>query len=90
MIVSMTPEEEDRTAAVLRILSNSASFMIPISSDSCEILYISHNTCKPLHNLCVCVCVCVCVRVCVCVCMCFNDDNWEQKRKRNKNGNLGY
>ena len=88
MIVSMTPEEEDRTAAVLRILSNSASFMIPISSDSCEILYISHNTCKPLHNLCV--CVCVCARVCLCVCMCFNDDNWEQKRKRNKNGNLGY
>lgn len=81
MIVSMTPEE-DRTAAVLRILTNSTSFMIPISSDSCEILYVSHNACEALHNLDVC--------VCLCVCMCFNDDNWEQKRKRNKNGNLGY
>lgn len=60
----------------------STSFMIPISSDSCEILYISQNTCEALQNLDVC--------VCLCVCMCFNDDNWEQKRKRNKNGNLGY
>ena len=83
MIVSMIPEE-DRTAAVLRILTKSTSFMIPISNGSYEILYISHNTCESLHYLHVCVCVLLCV------CMCFNDDNWERKRKRNKNGYLGY
>lgn len=62
MIVSLILEE-DRTAAVLRILTNSTSFMIPISNDSYEILYISHNTCESLHNLHVCVCAFVCVYV---------------------------
>lgn len=62
MIVSMIPEE-DRKAAVLRILTNSTSFMILISNDSYEILYISHNTCESLHYLHVCVCAFVCVYV---------------------------